>query len=71
MGFGEKLFATPWHVLKLDTDNKRFILDIDQERLKNAPGFDKIIGRRWPISSGRPAFIPITTSSRTGPNLIT
>ena len=45
MGFGEKLFATPWHVLKLDTDNKRFILDIDQERLKNAPGFDK---DHWP-----------------------
>ena len=45
MGFGEKLFATPWHVLKLDTDNQRFILDIDQERLKNAPGFDK---DHWP-----------------------
>ena len=45
MGFGKKLFATPWHVLKLDTDNKRFILDIDQERLKNAPGFDK---DHWP-----------------------
>lgn len=45
LGFGEKLFAIPWHSLKLDTDNKRFILDIDQERLRHAPGFDK---DHWP-----------------------
>jgi sporulation protein YlmC with PRC-barrel domain len=41
LGLGEKLFAVPWEVLKLDTDNERFILSVDKDRLKNAPGFDK------------------------------
>ena len=41
MGFGEKLFAVPWDALKLDTVNKRFVLDIAKERLADAPGFDK------------------------------
>ena len=45
LGLGEKLFAVPWQALKLDTANKRFILDIDKSRLENAPGFDK---HDWP-----------------------
>jgi sporulation protein YlmC with PRC-barrel domain len=45
LGMGEKLFAVPWQALHLDTVNKRFVLDIDKERLKNAPGFDK---NAWP-----------------------
>ncbi len=42
---GEKLFAVPWEALALDTENKRFVLDVDKDRLKNAPGFDK---DHWP-----------------------
>ena len=45
MGVGEKLFAVPWSALTLDTHNKRFVLTVEKERLKNAPGFDK---ERWP-----------------------
>jgi hypothetical protein len=45
MGMGEKLFAVPWNALTLDTENKRFILDVDKDRLKDAPGFDK---GHWP-----------------------
>lgn len=45
LGMGEKLFAVPWSALKLDTINKRFILNVDKERLQNAPGFDK---DNWP-----------------------
>lgn len=41
LGVGDKLFAIPWRALTLDTDKKRFILDVDKDRLKNAPGFDK------------------------------
>jgi sporulation protein YlmC with PRC-barrel domain len=41
LGLGEKLFAVPWSALKLDTENKRFQLNITKERLQNAPGFDK------------------------------
>ena len=45
LGMGEKLFAVPWEALTLDTANHRFTLDIDKERLKDAPGFDK---DHWP-----------------------
>lgn len=41
LGMGEKLFAVPWSALKLDTENKRFILNVSKTRLENAPGFDK------------------------------
>ena len=45
LGMGEKLFAVPWRALQLDTENKRFVLNVDQDRLKNAPGFHK---SNWP-----------------------
>lgn len=45
LGMGDRLFAVPWSALTLDTENKRFILNVDKERLKKAPGFDK---DSWP-----------------------
>jgi sporulation protein YlmC with PRC-barrel domain len=42
---GEKLFAVPFESLTLDTANHRFILDVEKDRLENAPGFDK---DNWP-----------------------
>jgi sporulation protein YlmC with PRC-barrel domain len=45
LGMGEKLFAVPWNALTLDTVNKRFVLNVEKERLENAPGFDK---DSWP-----------------------
>lgn len=45
LGMGDRLFAIPWKALQLDTENHRFMLDVDIERLKNAPGFDK---DEWP-----------------------
>ncbi len=45
---GEKLFAVPWEALTLDTNNKRFILDVSKDRLESAPGFDK---DKWPNMS--------------------
>ena len=45
LGMGEKLFAVPWGALTLDTKNKRFVLNVEKDRLKNAPGFDK---DHWP-----------------------
>jgi sporulation protein YlmC with PRC-barrel domain len=45
LGMGDRLFAVPWRALTLDTENHRFLLDIDAERLKKAPGFDK---DEWP-----------------------
>lgn len=48
-GFGEKLFAVPWVSLELDPEKDRFVMDVDRERLKDAPGFDK---EDWPNMSG-------------------
>jgi sporulation protein YlmC with PRC-barrel domain len=45
LGMGEKLFAVPWKALTLDTKNKCFVLDVDKDHLKQAPGFDK---GHWP-----------------------
>lgn len=48
LGLGEKLFAVPWQALHLDTVNKRMVLNVEKERLKSAPGFDK---DSWPDMS--------------------
>jgi len=48
LGMGEKLFAVPWQALQLDTVNKRFVLNVDKDHLKNAPGFDP---DAWPDMS--------------------
>ncbi len=45
LGMGEKLFAVPWEALKLDAENKRYILNVDSSKLDSAPGFDK---DNWP-----------------------
>lgn len=45
LSMGEKLFAVPWSALKVDLENKRFTFDMDEDRLKNAPGFDS---DHWP-----------------------
>lgn len=45
LSLGEKLFAVPWDALTLDTKNKRFTVDVEKKRLKEAPGFDK---NEWP-----------------------
>jgi len=42
---GNKLFAIPWDALRVDEDQKCFILDVDRLTLENAPGFDK---DNWP-----------------------
>jgi sporulation protein YlmC with PRC-barrel domain len=44
LGVGDKLFAIPWEALLLRRDHT-FVLDVDKEVLKEAPGFDK---DHWP-----------------------
>jgi sporulation protein YlmC with PRC-barrel domain len=41
LGMGDKHFAIPWEALSFDLSQKVAVLDIDKDRLKNAPGFDK------------------------------
>jgi sporulation protein YlmC with PRC-barrel domain len=50
LGMGEKLFAVPLQAMKTSTEDRAFVLDVDKERLKNAPGFDK---DRWPDMNDR------------------
>lgn len=45
LSLGEKLFAVPWGALKVDTEKRRILFDVDEARLKTAPGFDK---DQWP-----------------------
>lgn len=45
MGMGDKLFALPWEALTLDADRERFVLNMEKDELKDAPGFDK---DHWP-----------------------
>jgi sporulation protein YlmC with PRC-barrel domain len=40
MGLGGKLFALPWDVLSYDTGRGGYVVEIPEERLKNAPSFD-------------------------------
>jgi sporulation protein YlmC with PRC-barrel domain len=42
---GNKLFAVPWSALRVDEDEKCFILDVNKQTLESAPGFDK---GNWP-----------------------
>ena len=41
LGIGEKVFAVPWQALTLDTENKRYVLNVDSDKLDAAPRFDK------------------------------
>ncbi len=43
--FEDKLFAIPWHAAKISHHDRKFILTISKDVLKDAPGFDK---DNWP-----------------------
>src|SRR3569833_3134225 len=45
LGVGDKLFAIPWQALEVDEMNHEFLLNVDKDTLKRAPGFDK---DNWP-----------------------
>lgn len=48
LGQGGKYFAVPWEAMVLSGDKEQFILNVKEEHLKNAPGFDK---DHWPDTS--------------------
>jgi len=45
LGMGEKLFAIPFSSFNYDVEENEYVLDVSQERLKAAPGFD---ADHWP-----------------------
>jgi sporulation protein YlmC with PRC-barrel domain len=45
LGMGDKHFAIPWEALSFDASEKIAVLNIDKDRLSNAPGFEP---SNWP-----------------------
>lgn len=45
LGFGNKYFAMPWNLFSYNDKEGCFFINIDKDRLNNAPGFDK---DHWP-----------------------
>ncbi len=45
LGLGGKLIVLPWNSLNYNTNDECFIVNIDKEKLKKAPGFNK---NHWP-----------------------
>jgi len=45
LGVGDKLFAYPVSTFKSQADGDKLVLNVDKDKLKNAPGFDK---DKWP-----------------------
>jgi sporulation protein YlmC with PRC-barrel domain len=46
LGMGNKLFAMPWEAFEFSTTEHKLILNVDKEKLKTAPGFEK--DDKWP-----------------------
>ncbi|HEX8038173.1 MAG TPA: PRC-barrel domain-containing protein [Chryseosolibacter sp.] len=53
LGIGGKLFAVPFNELRLNPENKTFVLNRDIAYLKNSPGFDK---SHWPDTNDHSYF---------------
>jgi sporulation protein YlmC with PRC-barrel domain len=52
LGIGENLAAVPWEALKLDMAERQFVLNLDKDKLQNAPRFAKdqypqTLDRKW------------------------
>ncbi len=50
LGMGEKLFAVPWKAFHYDSEEDAFILNVDKEKFKKAPSFNKEL---WPDMEDR------------------
>ena len=46
LGMGNKLFAMPWEAFEFSATENKLILNVEKEKLQNAPGFEK--GDKWP-----------------------
>jgi sporulation protein YlmC with PRC-barrel domain len=51
MGMGNKLFAMPWSAFEFAKHENKLILNVDKEKLKDAPGFDQ--DAKWPDFADR------------------
>ena len=51
LGMGNRLFAMPWQAFEFASTENKLILNVDKEKLKAAPGFDK--DAKWPDFADR------------------
>lgn len=51
IGMGNKLFAIPWSAFEFSNSENKLILNVDKQKLKSAPGFDK--NTKWPDFADR------------------
>ena len=51
LAFGNKRFAIPWRAFEFANTEHKLILDVDRDKLKAAPGFDK--EDAWPDFADR------------------
>jgi sporulation protein YlmC with PRC-barrel domain len=51
LGMGNKLFAMPWQAFEFASLENKLVLNVDKEKLKLAPGFDK--DAKWPNFADR------------------
>ena|ERR1700679_2563430 len=51
LGMGTKLFAMPWGAFEFSATKNKLVLNVDKEKLKSAPGFEK--DAKWPDFSDR------------------
>jgi sporulation protein YlmC with PRC-barrel domain len=59
LNLGNKYFAVPWQAFKFDTEQEDiFILNVEKEKLKNAPGFDK---DNWPSTPQNEFLLEVQT----------
>jgi sporulation protein YlmC with PRC-barrel domain len=59
LGMGDKYFAVPFNKLSVDQANKRMVLNVEKDRLKDAPGFDK---DNWPDFANDNQFLQKVSS---------
>lgn len=64
LGIGGKLFAIPWNSIRYNANDDCFVLDIDKEKLKRAPSFDK---EHWPDMADRQFGTTVSTYYGTKP----
>jgi sporulation protein YlmC with PRC-barrel domain len=53
LGMGEKQYPLPWSALKYDTRQGGYVINMDKERLENAPSIDRDTDFTWTPDYGR------------------
>ncbi len=53
LGMGEKHHPLPWSTLKYDNNKAGYVVDLDKNKLENAPTFDSRTDFKWTPTYGR------------------